>query len=156
VVAGLIGAGLGFALGVAAIVAADALLPFDPIGYGTSSTAAAAEPGQCFATPDLAGVAADAIPCGGTHVVEVFARRPVLADEDAGYPIAEDLGFLADSACMVEFEPYVGRSYGDSSLDFEVYVPSASAWAAGERDVVCALFSWTDDTSRGSAHGSGR
>jgi hypothetical protein len=122
--------------------------------YESSSVAADAELGQCFARKDLTATESPEVACEEAHAVEVYARRPALEGENKPYPT--ELESLGDGVCIGEFEPYVSRAYFDSSLDYVTLVPSEEAWDRGERDIVCALFAMGGDDLVGTSKGSGR
>jgi hypothetical protein len=123
--------------------------------YEGTSVAADAELGDCFARQDLTASESAAVACDDAHAIEVYVRRPALGDENTPYPAA-NLDFLGDEICMAEFEPYVSRSYFDSSLDYVTLVPSRAAWNEGEHDIVCGLYDLDGRKLEGTSKGSGR
>jgi hypothetical protein len=125
--------------------------------YGAGAAAATAGPGDCFADHDLTADGLGTVPCADAHAVEVFAVRSALEGDDLAYPDGDNLAFLADELCLIEFEPYVGTPYWDEwRLGYLAYVPDEAAWRAGERDVVCALDDLEGRDLRGSQRASDR
>jgi hypothetical protein len=96
----------------------------------------------------------DAVPCEAAHDFEVYASAQVPAETADRYPDEEALAIYGDGLCFVLFEPYVGRDWWHSALDFEVLVPTRQAWAGGQRSIECAL-SRFDQPLVGSARDSG-
>ena len=122
--------------------------------YDSTSVAADAELGACFARQDLTATESPEVNCEEAHGVEVYARRPALDGENAPYPA--ELDSLGDGICLGEFEPFVSRSYPESSLEYVTLVPSQEAWNRGEHDIVCGLFAIGGDDLVGTSKGSGR
>jgi len=90
--------------------------------------------------------------------IEVFTVPSVRCDmpHDSGdtysQPSIED---FAEIVCFAAFEPYVGRSYDTSVLDFTWLIPTEVAWSRGERDIRCVLYHYDLQQLRRSARGSG-
>ncbi len=93
--------------------------------------------------------------CSLPHTSEVFA---VLQHPGAGsaYPGDEVMRTYARSACIDEFEAYVGQVYELSELDVDHHIPSAADWERGARSIGCSLVSISGERLTGSARGSGR
>jgi hypothetical protein len=95
--------------------------------------------GDCFVPPD--DVEAEissvrAVPCEEPHQHEVYAFAPWT--EGDLRPDDNQLGTFADTACLAEFEPYVGRDYLDSPLVLTYLLPSIRSWnELGDHGVVC-------------------
>jgi len=77
------------------------------------------------------------VPCDQPHQSEVFAE--VVLD-DGEYPGVDEVTALAQDACMVEFEQFVGLDFAASGLNYHYYYPTASSWAVGDRAVYCVVF----------------
>ena len=95
--------------------------------------------GDCFVPPE--DVEAEvtvvrAVPCDEPHEHEVYAFAPWT--EGDLRPDDNQLGTFADTACLAEFEPYVGRDYLDSPLVLTYLLPSIRSWnELGDHGVVC-------------------
>ena len=57
--------------------------------------------------------------------------------------------------CFSAFEPYVGRSYQTSVIDFNWLIPTEESWSLGDREVVCIAFHMDFEQLRGTVRGSG-
>ena len=109
---------------------------------------------------DFSGVPAvsritGAVPCGGSHDLEVFAAIDAPVGATNRYPEV-DLSYFGDEACMLAFGPYIGTTYEASELEFIAAVPSSGAWAEGEREVRCLLFHMDGLILTGSSRSSRR
>jgi len=93
--------------------------------------------GDCFMGGELHTTvyALEVLDCATPHDREVFAVLRLPGDD---YPAA-DIERDANRRCLAEFEGYVGRSFEESTLDLAAMSPTASSWAAGDREVVCIL-----------------
>lgn len=76
------------------------------------------------------------VDCGGSRDAEVFH---VWRFRDGSFPGAETLADEAFDTCVVWFEDYVGVPYFESTLLIDWLVPTATLWAAGDRDGVCLV-----------------
>ena len=90
------------------------------------------------------------VPCAQPHDVEVFAIRSLSAGR---WPGDQAVSERADKACRPAFQAYVGVSYDESTLEMSWYMPTKSAWQAGDRGVTCVL---RDPTGRLGATMRGR
>jgi hypothetical protein len=118
----------------------------------------ALEPGDCGQGLPAEGGSwggADTVPCERAHDFEVYAVEPFPVADDTPYPDADTLGLYAHGTCEMLFEPFVRRSYWDSSLDYQALVPSARSWAAGERTLRCVVVDMAGEPLTGSAQRSG-
>jgi hypothetical protein len=103
------------------------------------------EVGECFnasrftpGTPiDVADI--DLVICAGPHQHEVYVVVDHPSQKDAPYPGDETLAGYADDRCIAAFEPYVGKPYQQSLLDFGIVHPTAESWKRGDRQVACVL-----------------
>ncbi len=121
------------------------------------------EVGDCFDDPadfapesDITEVSElQRVPCSSPHDNEVFALVEVTdADEFPGDDAVREEGI---ELCLPEFEAFVGRSYRSSTLDFDPYfTPTEQSWAAGDREVVCALYDSALEPIEGSMRDSRR
>lgn len=95
----------------------------------------------------------EAVPCGEAHDLEAY-RVFDLTMED--YPGEERTLELAARGCLKAFQPFVGRSYRSSELDFWVYYPQRRSWGLlHDRAVVCAI-GHPDHKTQGTLKGSRR
>ncbi|MFA9430056.1 septum formation family protein [Egicoccus sp. AB-alg2] len=110
-----------------------------------------ADEAQSEATVEIADVAA--VPCGDPHDNEVFH-----AFELAGttLPSDEEVFTLVDERCVPAFDEYVGQSFLTSELDLFPIWPTAEAFAAGDRMVLCSVYPMDGSKLTGSVRGSGR
>ena len=92
------------------------------------------------------------VDCSDLHDNEVYA---VFEVNDASYPGQSALDATADEGCFVRFEPYVGRDYYESSLDFIYMTPTSDSWDEGDREVVCVLYAMDLSKLTGSMRSSG-
>lgn len=92
------------------------------------------------------------VPCNEPHDNEVFH----VTDYPGSAYSFEAIADFADRACFSAFEPYIGRSYETSIIDFTWFVPTPGSWAGGDREVTCIAFHMNLDKLRGSVRGSGR
>ena len=91
------------------------------------------------------------IPCTDPHDNEVFAVFDV---NRSTYPDSEAMESLAYDSCLERFEPFVGRDYATSSLDFLSMYPTRSSWnLQNDREVVCAVYDMEASKLSGSAEG---
>ena len=120
---------------------------------GRVADAGSASVGSCLQEPDEQDSLATEIDCAEEHDAEVYLMTELGAGSWPGY---EDVFDNADETCYDGFEGYAGRSYNFSDYDFGFYLPDHAEWEAGEHRVICVVVPLTEETSRGSARGSGR
>jgi hypothetical protein len=94
-----------------------------------------------------------AVPCGEPHDNEVFHAFELRGDE---LPSDADIEELVDEECLPAFGRFVGTSYEESELDLFAIWPTERAWAAGDREVLCAVFAMDLSKLEGTVAGSGR
>lgn len=99
--------------------------------------------GDCLNTPagsdEPEDLGFDVVPCAGSHASEVFGL-PIVGSK--GYPGDDEVTVASEDACGTLFTSYVGVSvYSTTSLDYSVYTPGQSDWAAGHRRAACVIFS---------------
>ncbi len=96
--------------------------------------------GDCFSTDatdevgDVAGV-----PCDEPHDSEVYALVDYDAGSDAEWPGQDAIDEFSDSACVAEFEEFIGLSYDESIYYISYLQPTEESWAQGDREVVCLV-----------------
>jgi hypothetical protein len=94
-----------------------------------------------------------AVPCGEPHDNEVFHAFELRGDE---LPSDAEIEGQVDEECLPAFDRFVGSSYEDSELDLFAIWPTAASWAAGDREVLCAVFAIDLSKLEGTVAGSGR
>lgn len=137
-----IGAAGGFALaGVTGSHSADASSGYDS-GDDDGATGTTAVTtlsiGDCFDAADAFDSSDKILPksCTAAHDGEVFATITIPDSSDATGRESYD---EADVLCLARFEPYVGDSYNDSGVDFDVFTPSAGQYDSGDRKAYCYI-----------------
>lgn len=115
-------------------------------------------PGTCLDVGDELGAEVTKLPvieCAKPHTDEVYAV--VQYDKGDVFPGLEALETFAQQVCVREFEPYVGMSAFDSSLNFTYLTPTLGSWNdKDDRAVLCVLRDGASAPLTGSMKGSGR
>ncbi|WP_291379743.1 septum formation family protein [Demequina sp.] len=75
--------------------------------------------------------------CSKEHDAEVYYKGDV--EFDGGYDAAV-IEQEAVDACLTGFEEFVGIEYFSSSLDVYYMYPEEEGWGAGDREVMCAVY----------------
>lgn len=112
----------------------------------------ALERGTCFDDPT--GTLVEDVPivdCAQPHDNEVFHLFDI---EDGTYPGDTLVTDVANDGCLQLFAIYVGSDYWASSLDFGYLTPTSQSWEAGDREVVCFLYSMDLRPLTGSVRGT--
>jgi len=94
--------------------------------------------------------------CAAPHDGEVFAVVTIETAANAPFPGEAEATKLADGLCLARFEAFVGREYATSVLRTAVLRPTATTWAAGDRNVVCSLYDEDLTPLVGTARSSAR
>jgi len=90
--------------------------------------------------------------CDAPHDNEVY----YIAEYPEGpYPGEAAIEADISDACFVAFEPYVGRDYESSALDYVYIWPAEDRWDAGLRSGECLVFDYEGTPLTGSAYQSG-
>lgn len=89
------------------------------------------------------------IDCEQPHTGEVYH---VEALEQEELPEMTELVSIAETACLDQFEPFVGAPYLQSDLEFAYFHPTPLSWQHGDHSIMCMLVS-AEPTS-GSAGGT--
>lgn len=85
--------------------------------------------------------------CDGPHDREAYYLTEYPADDGAPAPPEETLRRWAQSACLDEFEAFVGLEYVLSALEIGVVIPSFESWTDDDdRNVIC--FVYPDEAGR--------
>jgi hypothetical protein len=120
---------------------------------GRVGDAGSASVGTCLQEPGAQDSLAVEVDCAETHDAEVYLMDTLDGEAWPGY---DDVFDSADETCFDAFQGYVGRDYDFSDYDFSFFLPDHAEWASGEHRVICVVIPLTEETSRGSARGSGR
>ena len=114
---------------------------------GVSVSPSAIDQGDCFNEylyrdqADFLQQVTTIVGCDGPHDREAYFLTEFPADDDAPIPSEEALRRWADSACLEEFERFVGLEYVLSQLEIGSIVPSFETWTdEGDRNVICFVF----------------
>jgi hypothetical protein len=92
------------------------------------------------------------VPCYEPHDNEVYATFDLSMSE---YPGEDRVWELAEEGCLERFEPFVGKAYEDSTLDFMTLVPSEGSWKErDDREVICAVYHMELERLTGSVRNS--
>lgn len=89
------------------------------------------------------------IDCVEPHTGEVYYIEDL---PDGEVPPAEELMATAEQTCIDQFEPFVGASYLQSSLDVAWLHPTPESWRYGDRSILCLIVS--AEPATGSVGGS--
>ena len=90
--------------------------------------------------------------CEAPHDNEVYY---IFEFPEGPYPGDEAIEAEISNACISAFEPYVGRDYETSALDYVYTFPYEDVWNSGYRAGECLLFHVEGTPLTGSAHQSG-
>ncbi|TFB99564.1 hypothetical protein E3O42_13500 [Cryobacterium adonitolivorans] len=92
--------------------------------------------GDCFNDQDADEVdSVQATPCADAHDYEAYFAFNV--SEDGAFPGDEALAQIAEERCVIEFTTFIGKSYEESTLDFNYLSPSEGSWDSGDREILC-------------------
>lgn len=93
--------------------------------------------GDCLQLPDALEVTSvEAVPCAEPHDAQAFGEATIVS----GDAYVEDVVWeAAINECYPKFAGFVGTSYEESELYFDVFYPSPEGWEAGDRSVTCML-----------------
>lgn len=110
--------------------------------------------GDCFDDTDsLENISSlPGVPCTEPHDNEAFAVFDVDLES---YPGDDEMGTMANDACMARFESFVGTDYNSSVLDVFAMYPSPESWKGDDREVVCAVYEMNAEKLVGSVAGLG-
>ncbi|POH66466.1 hypothetical protein C3B59_08595 [Cryobacterium zongtaii] len=108
--------------------------------------------GDCFNDQDADAVeSVTAIPCADAHDYEAYFAFDV--SEDGAFPGDEALAQIAEERCVTEFATFIGKSYEESTLDFNYLSPSEGSWDSGDREILCLAMA--ENKTTGSLAGTG-
>jgi len=94
-----------------------------------------------------------AVPCSQLHDGEVYVVGSL--GLTGTYPGEAVVTKAAQEVCGAAFEPFVGTSYDQSSIDVTYLFPRQREWQLGDRGVTCILTPRTGQVT-GTLKGSGR
>lgn len=89
------------------------------------------------------------IDCEQPHTGEVYHVEMMEQEE---LPEMTELASIAETACLDQFEPFVGSPYLQSDLEFAYFHPTPMSWQHGDHNITCMLVA-AEPTS-GSAGGT--
>lgn len=114
---------------------------------GVSTDPSRIEVGDCFNDyvyrdqTDFLQQITTIVGCDGPHDREAYFLTEYPAGDDEQVPPEETLVRWAESACLDEFEDFVGLEYVLSALEIGVIVPTFESWTdEGDRNVICYLY----------------
>lgn len=94
----------------------------------------------------------DKVDCSKPHLFEVYLTFDLPPGAFPGEAVVEE---QANSRCQAAFEPFVGKSFEESTLTFNRLTPTSDGWVrAKDREVVCMIQKMDDSPRSGSAKGS--
>lgn len=112
--------------------------------------------GDCIDTNEvdnyLAGVDYFVTSCDGPHDNEVYY---IYGYPTGPYPGDDAVSAELESACIAEFDGFVGRDYESSSLAVYILFPDQGAWKAGDLRGECMVNDLDRNKLTGSAYQSG-
>lgn len=114
---------------------------------GVSTSPSKIESGDCFNEyiyrdrADFLQQITTLVGCDGPHDREAYLVEQYPGSDDAPAPPEETLRRWAESACLEEFEAFVGLEYVLSALEIGAIVPSFETWTdEADRNVICFVF----------------
>ena len=111
--------------------------------------------GTCFDDTEETQVSSvPEVDCSEPHDNEVFAVFDYTdSDTFPGSPAMTD---AARALCLEQFEDYVGLSYEESALEVFPITPTEGSWDKGDREIICALYTFDLSKLTGSMQGAAR
>ena len=114
------------------------------------------ETGDCFNNAAEGTVEeVERIDCAAPHTYEIYAAVDHPGGSSDPYPGDEAMASFAGEQCRADFEPFIGLDYDSSELFIFYLHPSAETWPAGDREVLCTVYS-EDGPLEGSMEGANR
>lgn len=95
------------------------------------------------------------VDCGTAHAAEVYAIVPVTPGDIGGTFAADRLTTWSDGACRDAFTQFADAALAAKAANLGLFriTPSSESWAAGDRNVFCALVDATGAPLVGSLKG---
>ncbi len=94
------------------------------------------------------------VPCSEPHEAEVYLAFNM--DGGSTYPGEQAVFADGDERCYNAFEPFVGRDYATSALDFTYLYPTKESWEQiDDREILCMIVSVDNSLITGSSRGTG-
>jgi hypothetical protein len=151
------------ALIVEAEPTAETFDPSDPAQLaGTSTDPSKIDVGECFNEyvfrdqADFLQQVTTIVGCDGPHDREAYFTAEYPAGEAESYPLDDTLRRWAESACLDEFEDFVGLEYVLSELEIGAIVPTFEGWTDNaDRTVICYVYPDQGGRLRGPVARSG-
>ena len=108
------------------------------------------QPGDCLRGSDM-GLGTDstwpdlvtAVPCTQQHIAEVFFAGNAWPQSLAAYPGDDAVNNTVHDLCDTAFAAYDGATSDESAFNNDPIAPDSSAWADGDRSVVCVAYKFT-------------
>jgi hypothetical protein len=89
------------------------------------------------------------VPCTKQHEAEVFFAGDTWP-QSLAYPGGDAVNGRSDARCVTAFAAYDGVDYTVSAFSFTEIVPGSSAWASGDRLLVCLAYEPSSGPSGGT------
>lgn len=91
------------------------------------------------------------IDCAEPHDTEIYAS--IMLD-DGDFPGDDVITAEMTEGCVTEFESFIGFSYDASIYDYSAYTPSSETWAAGDREILCVVYTLDGTQVSGTLSGA--
>jgi hypothetical protein len=107
--------------------------------------------GDCFNDQEAEEISSvPALPCTEPHDYEAYHSFD-LTDAET-FPGDEAVTTAAQDGCVAEFEPFIGKSFEESTLDLTFIGPTEGSWTEGDREILCVVMG--QELTTGSLAGS--
>jgi len=94
--------------------------------------------GDCFNDQEAEEISSvPALPCTEPHDYEAYHSFD-LTDAET-FPGDEAVTTAAQDGCVAEFEPFIGKSFEESTLDLTFIGPTEGSWTEGDREILCVV-----------------
>ena len=77
------------------------------------------------------------VECTEPHDYEAYHSFD-LTDAET-FPGDEAVTTAAQDGCVAEFEPFIGKSFEESTLDLTFIGPTEGSWTEGDREILCVV-----------------
>jgi hypothetical protein len=91
----------------------------------------------------------DVVPCEQVHGAEVYFVGEIWA-ADAAYPGDAAVDDAWWSSCEREFRTYAGVAPGRAGFELNGWLPDASTWVRGDREITCLAYDAAGEDLRGT------